>query len=61
VTIAVAATIAIAHPLFAPGALVVAAVVAYSRVALRVHHVSDTVAGAALGLGGAIAADYLLR
>jgi undecaprenyl-diphosphatase len=58
---AVATTIAIAHPLLAPGALVLAALVSYSRVALRVHHVSDVLAGAALGLGGAIAADYLLR
>jgi undecaprenyl-diphosphatase len=58
---AVAATIAIAYPLLAPGALLLATLVAYSRVALRVHHVSDVLAGAALGLGGAIAAAYLLR
>lgn len=57
---AVAATVAIAHPLAAPFALPLAAVVSYSRVALRVHHWSDVLAGVALGLGGAIAAAYLL-
>jgi undecaprenyl-diphosphatase len=58
---AVAATVALAHPLAAPIVLPLAALVAYSRVALRVHHVSDVVAGAALGLGGAIGATHLLR
>ncbi len=58
---AVAASVAILHPLAAPLVLPAAALVAYSRVALRVHHVSDVLAGAALGLGGAIAAGYLLR
>lgn len=57
---AVAATIALAHPLAAPIVLPVAAAVAYSRVRLRVHHVSDVVAGTVLGLGGAIAAMKLL-
>ena len=38
-----------------------AALVAYSRVTLRVHHVSDVVAGAALGLTGAVVAARLLR
>ncbi len=58
---AVAMTIVLAHPLAAPIALPLAGVVAHSRVALRVHHVSDVVAGVALGLGGAIAAAYLLN
>jgi membrane-associated phospholipid phosphatase len=35
--------------------------VAYSRVALRVHHVSDVLAGAALGLTGAVVAARLLH
>ena len=55
-----AVTLAVAHPLLAPVTLPLAATVAYSRVALRVHHVSDVLAGAALGLGGAIAASRLL-
>ena len=58
---AVAVTVAIAHPLVAPLALPLAALVAYSRVALRVHHVSDVLAGVALGLAGAIGASVLLR
>jgi undecaprenyl-diphosphatase len=57
---AVAATLAIAHPVMAPAVLPLAAFVAYTRVALRVHHVSDVLAGGALGLGGAIAASHLL-
>ncbi len=58
---AVAVTVALAHPSAAPMVLPLAALVAYSRVALRVHHVSDVVAGVVLGLGGAIAATHLLR
>lgn len=58
---AVAMTIVLAHPLAAPIALPLAGVVAHSRVVLRVHHVSDVVAGVALGLGGAIAAAYFLK
>src|SRR5260370_34064004 len=57
---AVAATVAIAHPLAAAFALPLAAVLSYSRVPLRVHHWSDVLAGGALGLGGALAAAYLL-
>ena len=52
---------AIAHPLLAPFVLPLAGVVAYSRVALRVHHVSDVLAGIAVGLAGAIGATYLLH
>jgi undecaprenyl-diphosphatase len=57
----VAATVALAHPLTAPVVLPLAGLVTYSRVALRVHHVSDVLAGVALGLGGAIGATHLLR
>src|SRR2546430_5393604 len=58
---AVSATIVLAHPMIAPVALPLACLVAYSRVALRVHHLSDVLAGVALGLGGAIGASRLLR
>lgn len=57
---AVAATAAIAHPWTAPVALPLAAIVSYSRVALRVHHASDVLAGMVLGFGGALAAAALL-
>lgn len=57
---AVAVTLTLAEPILAPLALPVAGLVAYSRVRLRVHHVSDVLAGAALGLGGALAAARLL-
>ena len=55
-SMAVAATVAHAHPALAPIAIPVAALVGYSRVRLRVHHRADVVAGAALGLAGALAA-----
>ena len=58
---AVAVTVALAHPLLSPLVLPLAAMVAYSRVALRVHHVSDVLAGVILGMGGAIGATHLLR
>ena len=58
---AVAVTVALAHPTAGPIVLPVAALVAYSRVALRVHHVSDVLGGVVLGLGGAIAATRLFR
>jgi undecaprenyl-diphosphatase len=58
--IAVAATVAIAHPLLAPVVLPLAVLVAYSRVALRVHHVTDVLAGVALGLGAAVGASLLM-
>jgi undecaprenyl-diphosphatase len=57
---AVAVTIVLAHPLWAPILLPLAGVVAHSRVALRVHHVSDVVGGVALGLAGAVAATRLI-
>jgi undecaprenyl-diphosphatase len=58
---AVAVTIVLAHPLSAPLLLPLAGMVAHSRVALRVHHISDVVIGVALGLAGAIAAAYILK
>ncbi len=58
---AVAVTIVLGHPLTAPILLPLAGVVAHSRVALRVHHVSDVVVGVVLGLAGAIGASYFLK
>jgi undecaprenyl-diphosphatase len=57
---AVAVTIAWAHPAAAPLALPLAGAVCASRVALRVHHLGDVLAGALLGLGGAIGSAQLL-
>ena len=59
-TCAISGTIAIAHPVLAPLLLPLAAVVAASRVTLRVHHVSDVVAGVLLGLAGAAGASLLI-
>jgi undecaprenyl-diphosphatase len=58
---AVAGTIALHSPLLTPVLLPLVAVVAASRVLLRVHHISDVVAGAGLGLAGALAATVLLN
>ena len=57
---AVGGTIAIAHPLLAPLVLPLAALIAASRVTLRVHHIGDVVAGMLLGVGGAIGAALIL-
>jgi undecaprenyl-diphosphatase len=57
---AVAAPALFAHPSLAPALIPLVALVGYSRVALRVHHATDMVAGAALGLGAAILAMQLL-
>ena len=57
---AVSGTIAIAHPLLAPILLPLAALIATSRVTLRVHHVGDVIAGALLGLAGAVAGALLI-
>jgi undecaprenyl-diphosphatase len=57
---AVAGTVTLAHPLAGSVLLPLATLVAYSRVALRVHHGSDVVAGAALGAAGVLAASALL-
>ncbi len=48
------------HPLLAPLALTLASLVAVSRVALRVHHASDVLAGTALGVAGVLVAQLLL-
>ena len=57
---AVACAVSLAHPLAAPLLIPVAALIAYSRVALRVHHVGDVVAGVALGIAGVAASSVLL-
>ncbi len=57
---AVAATISLAHPALGPALLPLAALVARSRVTLRVHHPSDVLAGALLGLSAAVAATSLI-
>ena len=50
----------LAHPLLAPILLPVAALVAISRVSLRVHHAGDVVGGVVLGMAGAIGAAVLI-
>ncbi len=57
---AVGGKIAIAHPLLAPLVLPLAALIAASRVTLRVHHVGDVVGGAVLGLLGAVGAALVV-
>lgn len=57
---AIASSVGLQHPPLAAPLLLVAAVVAASRVSLRVHHVSDVLAGSALGLGGTVAAALLV-
>ena len=59
-TTAIATTLALAHPITAPIALPLAGLVSYSRIALRVHHASDVLAGIGLGLAGALATRVLL-
>jgi len=57
---AVAIPVALTWAWAAPFVLTLAAVIAYSRFALRVHHASDVWAGVALGACGALAALRLL-
>jgi len=57
---AIGGTIAIAHPVLAPVLLPLAALIAASRVTLRVHHVGDVIGGALLGLAGAVGAALLI-
>ena len=57
---AVATSVGLARPTLAPVLLPIAALVSYSRVQLRVHHLSDVLAGAALGIGGAVVAYRLV-
>ncbi len=58
---AVATTVALHVPLLAPVLLPLAAAVAVSRVKLRVHDLADVLAGAGLGLTGAIIATLLVQ
>jgi undecaprenyl-diphosphatase len=57
---AVATTIILREPLLALLVLPIAALVSASRVALRVHHLGDVVAGSVLGVAGAVAAATLI-
>ena len=57
---AVSGTIAIAHPVLTPILLPLAALIAASRVTLRVHHIGDVIAGVLLGLAGAVGAALLI-
>jgi undecaprenyl-diphosphatase len=57
---AVAVTVTLAEPAAGLLLLPLALAVAVSRVTLRVHHISDVMAGAALGLTGAVWAYQLL-
>ena len=57
---AIGGTIAIAHPVLTPILIPLAALIAASRVTLRVHHVGDVVAGVLLGLVGAAGAALLI-
>lgn len=57
---AVAATLTLWEPGLGFVLVPLAVGVAVSRVTLRVHHVSDVLAGAALGLAGAVGASRLL-
>ena len=57
---AVAATVTLAHPLSGPLLIPAAAWVAASRVTLKVHHTVDAIAGAGLGVAGALLAQSLL-
>jgi undecaprenyl-diphosphatase len=57
---AVAASLAIAEPALAPFVVPLAVLIGYSRVRLRVHYVSDVLAGAVLGVAGAIVATRML-
>jgi len=58
---AVAGTIALHNPLLVPALLPLVVLVAASRVLLRVHHISDVMAGIGLGFAGALAATVLLN
>jgi len=57
---AVAATLTLREPTLGFALVPLAVAVAASRVALRVHYVTDVVAGAALGLGAAVGVTRIL-
>lgn len=56
----VALTLALTIPITGLVAIPLAALVAVSRVTLRVHHATDVAAGALLGAGGALLAHLLI-
>jgi undecaprenyl-diphosphatase len=58
-SMAVGATLTYAHPFLGPAVLPLAILVAVSRVKLRVHYTGDVVAGALLGLCGAVGSTLL--
>lgn len=57
---AVAASVSLAHPVLTPLVVPLATLIGYSRVRLRVHYASDVLAGAALGVAGALVATKLI-
>jgi len=57
---AIATTLVLREPLTGVLLVPLAVLISTSRVALRVHHVSDVVAGAALGVAGGVAGAVLL-
>jgi undecaprenyl-diphosphatase len=57
---AIATALVLREPVVAVLVVPIAVLVSASRVALRVHHVSDVVAGVALGVAGGVAGAVLL-
>ncbi len=57
---ALASTLAFAYPWILPMVVPAAVLVAASRVTLGAHHLTDVLAGAALGVGGALVVRPLL-
>jgi len=59
--VSVATTLTLAQPVLGPLLVPLAVLIGYSRVRLRVHYLTDVLAGAGLGLAGALAAWQFLR
>jgi undecaprenyl-diphosphatase len=57
---AIATTVTLSQPMLAVLVVPLAVAISASRVALRVHHVSDVVAGVTLGVAGGVAGAALL-